>query len=286
MTAVLYSTIDLADLDYSKDQHVNRMTGAKSAPVSTVKGSNEYEHRMRLQLGSYDGPHMRAVFGVSTPRDGQGDATRRALDLSIESDELLSFLQSLDESNKRAAHTHSMDWWKRQMNETEIEAFYTPIVKPSLKSEYRPNARTKIVVGAEKNNTQIFVVKRETPAKPDGTPATIDECVPGTMDDITKGCKCIPIIEAPSIWFAQKSYGMSLTVTHLLVWPNRASARRGIDAFTFGGAGVPVVSQAPSGGGPGGGGFGGLPPPPSYGYYDALAGGASYANDAMDDDSA
>jgi hypothetical protein len=260
MSVPTYHTANIDALDYSKEL-MQMKTGAKSAPVSTVKGSRDPSHRLRVQLGQYDGELMRAPFGVSSPPEQNKDANRLALDISIESDELLAFLTKLDARNKAAAREHSYEWFKKQLTDAEIEAFYTPLVKASANPDYRPLLKTKFVIPSKNPDvktvpTQVFVVTKETPTA-DGRPGTIDEWEPGTIDDITKGAKCIPIIEANSVWFAQKAFGMSLTVTHILVWPSRAR-RKGIEAFSLPGAAPPVEAAASA------------PPALGGGYFDPM----------------
>lgn len=232
-----YTDADISALDYSNELILMK-TGAKSAPVSTVKGSNKSVDRLRVQLGEYDNEFMRAPFGLSEPHASNKDSTRRAFDLSIDSDKMLVFLTSLDEKNKQAARDNSFAWFKKQLTDAEIDAFYTPIVKPSSKPEYRPTVRTKVVV--EGTTTQVFVVTKETPSTAD-SPGTIDEVVEGSIEDLSKGCRCIPIVECPSVWFAQKSFGMSLTASHILVWPMRH--KRGLEAFSFANGPPKIAAQ-------------------------------------------
>lgn len=250
MSTPTYHTANIDALDFSKEL-MQMKTGAKSAPVSTVKGSNKPEHRLRMQLGDYGtGEFMRSPFGVSDPPEQNKTANRLSLQISIESDELLAFMTKLDASIKAAAREHSYEWFKRQITDAEIEAFYTPLIKPAKNPEYRPLVNTKVVIPSKnpeiKTNanalTQVFIVTKETPGV-DGKPGTIDAFVPGTIEDITRGCKCIPIVEANSVWFAQKAFGMSLTVSHILVWPSRT--RQGIEAFSLPGAPPKTVAAAP-----------------------------------------
>lgn len=225
-----YQTVDLETLDYKKELNVNKMNGSKSVYCSTQKGSNDPQHRLRFQMAEYGGGDkeiMRAVYGVSTPLQGQPDS-RRALDLSIDSDELLAFLMKLDARNKAAALENAQEWFKKPLTAAEVEAFYVPIVKQSTKAEYRPTARTKLIMDTGRNDSQLFMVTKETPAA-GGAKARIDGYEPVGVNDIQKGCRTIPIVETNGLWFAQKSFGMSLVITHLLVWPKRQVS--GIEAF-------------------------------------------------------
>lgn len=236
----LYSDVDLSLLAYKPDIFQSKATGAKSMFVAPCAGSNE---RVRFQLGSYDTDFLRAPYGVSTPLPGQeaAMATRRSFDVSIESDAMLSWLDALDERNVVAGVENSQAWFGRPMERGAIEHMYTPIVKRNLqKPEYRPTARTKVLLDGDRK-TNILVVTKETPAAA-GRAATIDEYVEGTIDDVTKGAKCLVIVETSGLWQAQKSFGMSLQCVSVLVWPTRQT--RGIDAF-FLGASAPQRALAP-----------------------------------------
>lgn len=240
--AITYKELNLNDLDYGLEVITNKNTGAKSVNVSTVKGSTDRAHKIRFQMGVYDqNEFLRAPFGVSKPMERQENHTRRDLDLSIDSDELLAFLRQLDERNLQAASDHSVDWFKKPMEKAVLRDRFKQCVREPAKAEYRPTVRTKIVVDAERNNTQIFVVTKETPAFGD-QPARMEEYVPGTMQDITKGSKVIAIVETNGLWMGANQFGMSLNVTHLLVWPTQS---RGIEAFCLNAH--PKPAQAPSG---------------------------------------
>ena len=237
--AVTHKDFDINALAYGTEVRTNKTTGAKSVDVTTCKNSTSDEHKIRFQLGVYDGELLRAPFGVSKPAPQQENSTRRDLDLSIETDDCLDFLRRLDESNLSAAVDHSMDWFRKQLDKAVLRDRFKPIVRDSPKPEYRPTARTKIVVDAERNNTQIFRVTKETPAK-EGEAARIDEYVPATMADIQKGSKVMAIVETNGLWLGANQFGMSLNVTHLIVWPARQT--RGIEFFA--GLGAPKVGVA------------------------------------------
>ena len=236
---VTYKEFDISALAYGTEVRTNKNTGAKSVDVTTCAGSNADEHKIRFQLGIYDGELLKAPFGVSKPAPQQENSTRRDLDLSVESDTCLDFLKRLDERNLEAAVEHSMDWFRKPLDKAVLRDRFKPIVREPTKVEYRPTARTKIVVDAERNNTQIFRVTKETPAA-GGAPARIDEYVPATMADIQKGSKVMAIVETNGLWLGANQFGMSLNITHLIVWPARQT--RGIEFFA--GLGAPKMGAA------------------------------------------
>ena len=107
MMTASYRDVDISALDYREDIMVNKNTGAKNCYVSTQKGSNDPAHKLRFQLGTYDTEFLRAVYGVSTPfQQGpqQADNGRRSLELSLDGDEVLDFLNKLDENTLEKAH--------------------------------------------------------------------------------------------------------------------------------------------------------------------------------------
>lgn len=227
-----YREISVERLAYKNELSISKLTGAKSVYVSTCAGSfNDPQQKLRFQMGFYPEELMRAVYGVSDPLAGQDGSKKRTLDLSIDSDELLSFLTRLDENNLTAAQHYTSEWFKRSLDQQSIRSFYNPIVKPGREG-FRPTARTKIVIDQESpNKTQFFVVRKEA-QQTDLQNASIEEYEPGTMHDIEKGCRVLPIVETPGLWFAQNSFGMTLNCTHILIFPSRTP--RGINAFNLG----------------------------------------------------
>lgn len=253
MSTPNFKEFDLTSLHYGNEVMTNKNTGAKSIYVSTQAGSNDPTHKVRFQMGIYDTDLLRAPFGVSKLMPSQDpSSTRRDLDLSIDTDELLDFLRRLDEQNLEAAVQHSMDWWKKSLDKAVLRDRFKPIVKEPSKAEYRPTAKTKLIVGAERNNTQIFLVTKETPSTPDA-PGKIEEYKPIAMGDIPKGCKALAVVETNGLWLGANQFGMSLMVTHLLVWPTRQY--KGIEAFA--GLGTPRIGDSASPIANGGGMYGG-----------------------------
>lgn len=247
-TVPKYQDFDMNCLSYASEVNVNKKTGAKSVKVSTVPGSNSIEHNVRFQLGVYEtGELLRAPFGVSTPMQGQEASVRRDLDLSIESDDMVAFLRALDERNLQAAVDNSMAWFKREIDKPVLRDRFRPLVKdpPPSHPEYRPTVRTKLVVDAERGNTDIFLVTKEDTSGP--VPRIVNyERV--SMNEIARGSKVIAIVESNGCWIGANQFGMSLTLTSLLVWPTRQS--RGIEAFalahapTFGAVVPPHVGES------------------------------------------
>ena len=212
--------IDIDALEY-KAPTSNR-NGGKVVHVSTVAGSSDWKDRIRFQMSENDKMNLQsAVWGLSTPLPGQ-DASRRTLELTIESPSLLGFLEKLDESNLKTALAKSPDWFKKTLDENAIKQMYVSLVKPPGKPEQKPTVRVKVKCGDYPTN--IYVV---TDVDADGNLTYAR----GGPDDLARNVKCLVMCESVGLWFMSRQFGMSLTATEILVWPNRRST--GIDAFTL-----------------------------------------------------
>ena len=213
-----YRDIEIGNLEY-KEPRPNQ-SGGKTVNVSTVAGSNDWNHRLRFQLSVDTNDLQTAIYGLSTPMPGQTDDRRRTLELSIDSAELLGFLNTLDQKNIDMATVQSEHWFKKTMDRSTIENMYNSVVRKPSSAEYKPTVRTKVKIADERNNTNVWVVASE-----EGGEMTYAR---GTYHQIGKGCKCMVIVETSGLWFASKQFGMSLVVTDIMVWPNKKSFFTGI----------------------------------------------------------
>lgn len=214
------TNIDLSNLEY-KPPAANR-SGGKVVNVSTVKGSKEYEHRVRFQMSEDQNRNLQsAVWGLSTPLAGQ-DINRRTLELTIESSDLEVWLNKLDEQNVQTALKNSQDWFKKSLDVEAIKNMYVYLVKPPSKDGLKSTVRVKVKTG-DSYPTNIFIVQSA-----EGGSLSYTR---GSADDLTKNCKCMVMCESVGLWFMSRQFGMSLTATDILVWPTKRMT--GIDAFTF-----------------------------------------------------
>lgn len=212
--------IDIANLEYKAP--TNNRNGGRVVHVSTVQGSSDYKDRIRFQMSENEKTNLQnAVWGLSTPLQGQ-DASRRTLDLSIESDDLLTFLEKLDAKNMETAHAQSPEWFRKQVDIEALKNMYVPLVKPPTKVDAKATVRVKVKCG--EYPTSIYVVQN---FDSQGNLTLVK----GTADDLVRNAKCMVVTETVGLWFMSRQFGMSLTATEILVWPNRRCT--GISAFTF-----------------------------------------------------
>ena len=220
------SHIECSALEY-KSVTTNK-SGGKVVQVSTKPGSHEWKDRMRFQMSEDQTQNLQtAVWGLSTPMPGQ-DASRRTLELTVDSPALLSFLQKLDARNVSEASERCMEWFKKSIEPDALSGMYVALLRQPSKPDAPHTVRVKVKCGGA-YPTNIFVVKSEENGEIQYTK--------GTHDDLTRGVKVMAMVETGGLWFMSRQFGMSLTATELLVWPT-TKRPTGIDAFTFAGDSV------------------------------------------------
>lgn len=221
-TSSFVSAINLDTLEYK--QPISQKNGAKVVYVSTVPNSTDWKDRLRFQMSEDTQTQnlQSAVWGLSQPLPGQ-DTARRTLELTVESQEVADFLKRLDEKNKKSASEYSELWFKKNLDLSQIEQMYVSIFKPKVKEEYKDTVRIK--VKCQDYPTNIWIVNNITD---DGE----IQYSPGGPDDLTKGVQVLAMVETSGLWFMSRQFGMSLTATDILVWPNKRAS--GLSAFSLG----------------------------------------------------
>lgn len=215
------TAINIDQLEY-KEPTNNRSNG-KVVHVSTVPGSSEWKDKIRFQMSEDQSVNLQtAVWGLSQPLATQ-DASRRTLELSIESPQLYDFLTKLDEKNIATAVEKAPTWFKKANDRASVEAMYTYLVKPPAKEGAKPTVRVKVKCGDYP--TSIYVIDEK--ASQNGKLVYHK----GGPDDLTRNSKCMVMAETVGLWFMSRQFGMSLTASEILVWPARRAS--GIDAFTL-----------------------------------------------------
>lgn len=214
------SNINVDQLEYKEPQ--SNRSGGKVVHVSTQPGSSEWKDRIRFQMSENQNENLQvAVWGLSGALPGQ-DTSRRTLELSVESANLESFLSHLDERNVKTAVEKSPLWFKKTMEESQVSNMYVSLLKPAAKEGTKPTVRVKVKCG--EYPTHIYVVQEEG----NGT-LTYNKGVP---EDLSRNSKCMVMVETVGLWFMSRQFGMSLTATEIIVWPNKRAVT-GIDAFTL-----------------------------------------------------
>ena len=215
------ASIDLSKLEYRSP--TSNKNGGKVVHVSTQQGSLEWKDRLRFQMSEDQNTNRQtAIWGLSTPLQQNQDTSRRTLEVSIESPCLLKFLQDLDEQNMRVAQEKSEEWFKKSLSSEQIRNMYVTLVKPPSKEGSKHSVRVKVKC-TDSYPTNIFAAK--------ASDTNVFSYNKASHDELTKNVKCMIMCETVGLWFMSRQFGMSLTATDIVVWPNKRTT--GIEAFTL-----------------------------------------------------
>ena len=192
--------------------------------VRTVKGSREWEDRLRFQMTENENEHLQVALWPAQAPQQAPDTTRRNFELTIESPDLESFLRP-----PRRAQCEHGDGQCQGMVQEGYEArgdqhHVRPPGEASCEAGAKPSVKVKVKAGKEeKNPASIFVVRSQENGH--------IEYTRGNADDLQRNCKCLVVVETSGLWFMSRQFGMSLTASEIMVWPTKRVT--GIDAFTL-----------------------------------------------------
>ena len=115
----------------------------------------------------------------------------------------LQFMQKIDELNLEKATQECKKWFKKEMSPTVLEEFYYKnLSTPKDAEKYSPTLSSKLIHNGTEFKTEFWNTKRER----------IE------YEDIPAGSTVIPIISTRGLWFAGKSFGMSIQVVQMMVF--------------------------------------------------------------------
>ena len=152
-------------------------------------------------------PEMAAPFGLSTFTDDKSGAVKYSIDVSFRDvdtnpkikdfyDKMVAF----DECVLKSAVENSKAWFGKQMSMEVVKELYKNTVKPSNQPEkYAPTMKFKI--------------------RDIGKVAAYDEDQEAINPEmgITKGSKIRTILDASSVWFVNKQFGVSWNLIQIQV---------------------------------------------------------------------
>jgi hypothetical protein len=165
---------------------------------------------MRFQLQTEEGIKCKAPFGVSCFDDSKG--ARKSIELSLEDDELVKFFQTFDEHVINSAVANASQWFPKHKDLTrdQIKNMYYPMLQFDTNDKgYPPRLHTKINTDG-KNHVNVLIY-----SEVNGAP----QYRKGIVDDIVKYSELIVIVEAGTMWFQSKQFGITLLATDVMVFP-------------------------------------------------------------------
>ena len=172
--------------------------GGKIVYLSNADGS-----RIVLQT-----PTMPLPFGV-TPYEVGGDIQSYSLDLSFrhaESDEkvgaFLNVVRKLDAYLIDVATERSEEWFGKKQSRELIEEFYRKVLNDRRPGEYPPTVKAKVSVNSMGEPVaQFFDETRQSTS----------------LDNFSKGATIKTIVELGSVWFVNKTFGVTFRVSQAQV---------------------------------------------------------------------
>ena len=144
--------------------------------------------------------------------------------------EVLSFLDKLDDCNKDYASSNCEKLFKKAMTESQLSEHYVSLVRLPAEDKagkYPPLVNVKVALEG-KDATVIDIYKGHE--WKDGKLEIFKET--GTVHDITPKCKMAVVCKITSLWLKWPQWGASVAAESILLFP-KAETARGIDAFGF-----------------------------------------------------
>ena len=204
----------------------------------------------------HQGPMLRIPFGLKKKEGKYGaryycdlafpgvtqDAdTQEFVGADADALQFLKYVMAIEEENKSRALGQSLTWFKKQLKPEIIEEFYFRNVSFSSKPQmYSPVFSTKIQCSDDGVFRTNFFNQYKKQIK---------------FEDIGTGLSVIPLLEAKSLWFAGKSFGMSWKLIQLLVFEREEFKGCAFDMDAYADYMAPQKPLGPSGAEDYGGGY-------------------------------
>ena len=163
----------------------------------------------KVQLVRDGEPLLKSPFGLNG-FDEAAHVDHKNLELTITTPDLLEFFNNLDEYIQQVAIKNCDAWFKKTLSEMDIRNMYRPTLTKSDKG-YQPTVGLKVNVG-DKKPVQIFRARR-----------THDSLVytHGSLEDLNKANEYMPIISLSGLWFMNRQFGVSLSLSSMLVFQGK-----------------------------------------------------------------
>lgn len=148
-------------------------------------------------------PELYLPFGVGVYTDEKTGEVTQSIDAALkgieENPRMKAFfdkVNNIDEAILQTCVERSSEWLGKSMSKEVIREFFRPLVKPPKDPKYSPLFKIKIIpLNKSKQMPKVFDV------------VSVDE--PKELDYIVKGTSAKFIISINSVWFVNKTFGVS-----------------------------------------------------------------------------
>ena len=177
------------------DIHVGDIVVGKTGARNASLGSGPELEPIRIALSK--SPSLSTPF-VPTAFDG-GD--RVSLDIRGPT-ELQEVIDKIDRTIKAYVIKHKAKYWKKAPSDTELESYYTPLLRRPDNDKYSPTIRTKMTLG-DSPSAKFWTHKK----------------APLSHNNIDwRNSEFAVQIRLKSVWFqSNKSFGCCAEVEHVMV---------------------------------------------------------------------
>lgn len=193
---MLYSAFDPEKIVFGRLDKIR--TGGKIVYI-------DYPGSRRVQIQT---PTVSLPFGVNQPYQDGGDVQSYSIDLSFRGCESSPYMRDfLDKMLKfdrvvlAKGVENSKEWLGKAMGPEIVAEFFRPLVREPKDPQYAPTMKVKIPVVSGVPSAAFFDENK----------------APVTMDYLIKGTRAKFIIEASSVWFVNKNYGVTWRLVQALV---------------------------------------------------------------------
>ena len=195
---VLYKNLDLSKLHFHP---IVTKGKAKMLDISLDPNSTAWDHLLTLHLASDTEPII-ARWNLAAPMEGEDAKRTWELDLN---ESLREFFIELDELVINHVYENAREIFKKDLKREQVEDKYKRIIKTKDDEDFFL-IKVRCATEESKSFTQIGVTDWKTYKI-------------GTVDDLTRNAKVVPIVKILGLWFAMDKFGVSLQAEKLLVEP-------------------------------------------------------------------
>lgn len=180
--------------------------GQKMIDIAFDPKSKAWNQKVIFQVCS-DSEPLVSPYGLSKPREGEKDTSKRNLDLIVSNTVLVEKFKEIDEHIKEHVFKNSKLLFRKELSRDEVNDRYVSILKlKEKKDNYDEFNYISIKTKCEMKPTPVKIVSGNS----------ISE---GSVEEITPGSKVVPIIRLLFIWFMSDKFGVSVQADKYIVFP-------------------------------------------------------------------
>jgi hypothetical protein len=196
-TPIMFSSFDPSALVFSEMKR------------NTSGGKTIYIRRGPNTPAIFELPVMRAPFGLSSFTDQKTGKTSYSVDLSIEDQDFLKFVTSVEEAALKHIMDNAVDCLGKVYSREVIESalFKSCLRHGKEPGKYPPTMKLKVLTGRDDSFVpKAYNTERETVS----------------LDDLQKGQKVRTIVDINQIWIVDNKFGITVRLNQIMMYPSNS----------------------------------------------------------------